>query len=154
MIENTQPLQMSSYPQMRSDKLLSTLKKFNPKVNQLWILIGRTDAEVEAPILWPPNTKSHLIGKEPDAGKDWRIFPSIREIDNEMVGWHHWLNGHKFESTPGVGRPGMLQSIRLQRVRHDWETELNWTELINERCWASFRVFVDHLYVFFGEMSV
>ena len=71
------------------------IKPVNPKRNQLWIVIGRTDAEAEVPILWPPDVKSWFIGKDPDSGKDWRQEKGMTE--NEMVGWHHWLNGHEFE---------------------------------------------------------
>ena len=67
----------------------------HPKGNQSWIFIGRTDAEAETPILWPPDMKSWLIWKDPDAGKDWRQEKGITE--DEMVGWHHWLDGHEFE---------------------------------------------------------
>ena len=70
------------------------IKLFNPKGNQSWIFIGRTDAE--APIIWPPDAKSWLIGKDPDAGKDWRQEEKGTGED-EMVGWYHWLNGHEFE---------------------------------------------------------
>ena len=80
-------------------------KKFklvNPKGNQSWIFIGRTDAEAEAPILWPPDAKDWLIGKDPDAGKDWRQEEKGMTED-EMFGWHHRLNGHEFEQVPGVG---------------------------------------------------
>ena len=70
------------------------IKPVNPKRNQPYISIGRTDAEVEAPILWPPDAKSQLIGKDPDAGKDRR---------QEMVGWHPRLDGHEFEQALGVG---------------------------------------------------
>ena len=72
------------------------IKPVNPKGNQLWIFIGRTDAEAEAPILWPPDVKNWLIGKDPDAGKDWRQDEKGLEED-EQVGWHHRLNGHEFE---------------------------------------------------------
>ena len=65
------------------------------KVNQSWIFIGRTDAEAETPILWPPYAKSWLIRKDPDAGKDWGQEEKGMTED-EMVGWHHWLNGHEF----------------------------------------------------------
>ena len=68
--------------------------------NQPWILIVRPDAKAEAPILWPPDVKSQLIGKDPDAGKDWRQEEKW-VTEDEMVGWHHWLNGHEFEQTPG-----------------------------------------------------
>ena len=66
------------------------------KRNQPWIIIGRTDAEAEAPILWPPDMMSWLIGKDPDAGKDWGQEDK-GTTEGKMVGWHHWLNGHEFE---------------------------------------------------------
>ena len=78
----------------------SKIKLINPKGNQLWIFIGRTDAEAEAPILWPPDVKSQLIGKDPDAGKDWRQEEE-GVTEDEMVTWHHRLDGHEFEQTPG-----------------------------------------------------
>ena len=68
-------------------------KPFNPKGNQLWILIGSTDAEAKTPILWPPDGKSQLIGKDPDAGKDWKREEKGMTED-EIVGWHHQLNRH------------------------------------------------------------
>ena len=77
------------------------IKPVHPKINQSWILIGRTAAEAKTPILWPPDAKSCLIWKDPDAGKDWRWEKGTTE--DEMVGWHHWLNGCEFESTLGVG---------------------------------------------------
>ena len=80
---------------------LKEITPLNPKGNQPWILIGRTDAEAEAPVLWPLDAKSRLIGKDTDAGKDWGQEKGMTE-DN-MAGWHHWLNGHEFEQTPGVG---------------------------------------------------
>ena len=76
-------------------------KPVNPKGNQHWIFIGRTDAEVEAPILWPPDVKSWLTGKDPDAGEDWRQEKGTAE--DEMIGWHHWLNEHEFEQALGDG---------------------------------------------------
>ena len=75
------------------------VKPVHPKGNQSWIFIGRTDAEAEAPILWPPDVKNRLIGKDPDTGKDWRWEKGTTE--DEMVGWHHRLNGHEFEQTLG-----------------------------------------------------
>ena len=78
------------------------IKPVNPKGNQCWIFIGRTDAEAETPILWPPDAKNWLTGKDPDAGKDWGQKKKGTKED-EMVGWHHWLNGHEFEQAPGVG---------------------------------------------------
>ena len=65
-----------------------------------WIFIGRTDAEADAPILWPPKAKNWLIGKDSDPGKDWRQEETGMTKD-EMVEWHHWFNGHEFEQTPG-----------------------------------------------------
>ena len=73
-----------------------------PRGNQSWIFIGRMDAEAEAPILWPPDSKSWLIRKDPDAGKDWRQEEK-GTTEDKMVGWYHWLNGHEFEQTPGDG---------------------------------------------------
>ena len=76
------------------------IKPVNPKGNQPWIFIGRTGAEVEAPILWPPDAKSQLFGKDPGAGKDWR--QEEKEMtENEIVGWHHRLDGHEFEHALG-----------------------------------------------------
>ena len=72
------------------------VKSVNPKGNQSWIFIGRTDVEAETPILWPPDVKNWLIGKNPDAGEDWRQEKKATAED-EMVGWHHWLDGHEFE---------------------------------------------------------
>ena len=92
--------------------------------------IGKTDAEAETPILWPPHVKNWLIGKDPDAGKDWRQEEK-RTTENNMVGWHHWLDGHEFEQAPRVGDgQGSLACCSpwgSQRVRHNWATELNWT---------------------------
>ena len=76
------------------------IQPVHPKGNQSWIFIGRTDAEVEAPILWPPDVKSWLIRKDPDAGKDWRQEEK-RLTEVEMVGWHHWHDGHEFEQALG-----------------------------------------------------
>ena len=76
------------------------IKSVNPKGNQAWVFIGRTDAEAEAPILWPPNAKSQLIGKDPNAGKDWGQEEK-GATEGEMVGWHHLLNGREFEQTLG-----------------------------------------------------
>ena len=74
----------------------------NPKGNQSWIFIGRTDDEAEAPILWPPNAKNWIIGKDPYVRKDWRQGEKWMTED-EMIGWHYQLNGHDFELAPGVG---------------------------------------------------
>ena len=78
------------------------IQPVNPKGNQSWIFIGRTDAEAEIPIFWPPDVKNWLIGKDPDAREDWRRKEKGMTED-EMVGWHHQLDGHEFEQAPGVG---------------------------------------------------
>ena len=80
----------------------SKMKPVNPKGNQYWVFIKRIDAEAETPILWPPDAKSWLTGKDPDAGKDWRQEEK-GTTEDEMVGWHHWLDGHELEQAPGVG---------------------------------------------------
>ena len=78
------------------------IKPVNLKGHQSLIIIGRTDAEAEIPILWPPDTQNWLIGKDLDAGKDWRQEEK-ETTANEMIGWHYWLNGHEFEQALGVG---------------------------------------------------
>ena len=84
------------------------IQPVHPKGNQSWIFIGRTDVEAKAPIFWPPDARNWLIGKEPDAGKDWRQKEK-GTTEDETVGWHHWLNGHESEQAPGVGdRQGSL----------------------------------------------
>ena len=74
----------------------------NPKGDQSWILIERTDAEAETPILWPPDAENWLTGKDPDVGKDWR-WEEKGITEDEMIGWHHWHDGHEFEQASGVG---------------------------------------------------
>ena len=107
--------------------------------NQSWIFIGRTDVEAEAPTLWPPDGKSQLIGKDSDAGKDWRQEEKgIKE--DEMVAWHHQLNRHEFEQAPGVGDgQGSLVccSPRGCKESDDWATELtdNKSSTKMEFCW-------------------
>ena len=84
------------------------IKSVNPKGKQSAIFIGRTDAEAETPILWPPDVKNWLLGEDPDAGKNWRQEEKGMTED-EIVGWHHWLHGHEFEQALGVGdRQGSL----------------------------------------------
>ena len=106
------------------------IQPVHPKGDESWVFIGRTDAEAETPIVWPPDAKSWLIWKDPDAGKDWGQEEK-GTTEDEMVGWHHWLGGHEFVWTPGVddGQGGLACS---QRVWHDWVTELNW--LIDNMC--------------------
>ena len=99
----------------------------HPKGNQSWIFIGRTDAEAEALILWPPDAKNWLIWKDPDAGKDWRQKEKGMTED-EMVGWHHQLDGHEFEQALGVGDgQGSLVCCRpWGRKQSDTTEWLNW----------------------------
>ena len=105
-------------------------------------IIGRTDAEAETPILWPPDVKRWLIGKDPKAGRDWGQEEK-GTTEDEKAGWHHQLDGHEFGWTPGVGDwQGGLACCGSwgRRVGHDWATELNWTDLcvapeIIERTW-------------------
>ena len=101
----------------------------NPKENQSWILIKKTDAEAHTPILWPPDVKNRLIRRDPDAGKDWRQEKGITE--DEMVGWHHQLNGHEFEQAPGVGdrQVGLACCSSWDRRESDMTKWPNWTEL-------------------------
>ena len=97
------------------------IKPVNPKGNQSRIFIGRTDAEAETPILWPPDVKNRLIGKDPDAAKDGRQEEKGMTED-EMVGWHHQLDGHEFEQAPGYGHgQGSLACCSPwgRRARHD-----------------------------------
>ena len=113
------------------------IKPVNPKGNQPWIFIGRTDAEAETPILWPPDGKKWFIGKDPDAGKD-QSWEEKGPTEDEMVGWHHWLNGHEFEQTPedGDGQGSLvccMQSVGSQRVGHDWVTEW-WQPIFLLKC--------------------
>ena len=106
----------------------------HPKGNQSWIFIGRTDAKAEALILWPPGVKSQLTGKDPDAGKDWGQ-KGKRTTEDEMVGWHHWLNGHEFGHTLGDGEgQGNLVCCspwgQTQRVRYNLVTEQQYSDVL------------------------
>ena len=110
------------------------IQPVHPKGNQSWVFIGRTDAEAETPILWPPDAKNQLIGKDPDAGKDWRQEEK-GTTEDEMVGWHHQLEGHEFKQASGVG-DGQRRLVCCDSCGHkesdmtEWlkSTELNWTE--------------------------
>ena len=88
----------------------NVLKPVHPKGNQSWIFIGKTDAEAETPILWPPNAKNWLIGKDPDSGKDWRQEEK-GTTEVEMVGWHQWLSGHAFGWTPVMDREAWRAAV-------------------------------------------
>ena len=100
-----------------------------PKGNQSWMFIGRTDAEAETPVLWPLDVKNWLIGRDPDAGKDWRQKKK-GTTEDEMVGWHDRLDGHEFEQALGVG-DGQGSLVCCSPWGHkdsDTTERLNWTE--------------------------
>ena len=113
-----------------SPNLLSKeIQPVHPKRDQSWVFTGRTDAEAETLVLWPPDVKSWLIGKDPDAGKDWGQEEK-GTTEDEMVGRHHWLNGHGFGWTPGVGdgQGGLACCDSWGRKELDTTERLNWTE--------------------------
>ena len=99
------------------------IKPVDPKENEPWIFNGRTDAEAEAPIFWPPDVKNCLIEKDPDADKDWgQEEKGVTE--DEIVGWHHWLNGHEFEQTLGDTEG---QGAWCDGVSKSWTWLSDWT---------------------------
>ena len=106
------------------------IKPVNPKGNQSWIFIGRTDAEAETSTLWPPDVKNWLTEKDPDAGKDWRREEK-GTTEDEMVGWHHQLNGHKSEQALGVGdgQGSLAWCSPWDHKESDTTERLNWTDL-------------------------
>ena len=106
------------------------IKPVNPKGKDwCWIFVGRTDAEAETPILWPPDVKNWLIGKDPDAGKYWRQEEK-GTTENEMVGWHHQLHEHESEQAPGVGdgQGSLVYCSPWGPKESDMTEQLNWTE--------------------------
>ena len=102
----------------------------HPKGNQSWIYIGRTDIEAETPIFRSPDANNWLIGKDANAGKDWRQEEN-RTTEEEIVGWHHWLNEHEFKQAPGFGDgQGSLACWSLWGCKDsDMTEQLNWTEI-------------------------
>ena len=108
------------------------IQPVHPRGDKSWVFIGRTDAEAETLVLWPPHAKNWLIWKDPDVGKDW-MWEEKGTAEDEMVGWHHRLNGHEFEWTLGVGdgQGGLAccdsWGAKSRTWLNDW-TELNWTE--------------------------
>ena len=106
------------------------IQPVHPKGNQSWVFIGRTDAEAETPVLWPPDTKNWLTGKDPDAGKDWGQEEK-GTTEDEMVGWHHRLDEHGFGWTLGVGdgQGGLACCGSCSRQESDTTEQLNWTEM-------------------------
>ena len=106
--------------------LCKEIQPAHSKGDQSWVFFGRTDAKAETPVLWPPHAKSWLFGKDSAAGRDWGQEEK-GTTEDEMAGWHHWLDGHEFGSWRWTRRPGVLRFMGLHRVGHDWVTELNWT---------------------------
>ena len=106
------------------------IQPVHPKGDQSWVFIGGTDAKAETPVLWPPHAKSWLIGKDSDAGRDWRQEEK-GTTEDEMAGWHHWVNGRESEWTPGVGdgQGGLACCDSWGRKESDTAERLNWTEL-------------------------
>ena len=102
------------------------IKPVNPKGNKSRIFIEMIEAEAETPILWPPDVKNWLLGKDPDARKHWRQEEK-RTTEDDIFGWHYQLNGHEFVQALGVGDGQLLQSMRLQRV--DTTEQLNWADM-------------------------
>ena len=114
------------------------IQPVHSKGDQPWVFNGRTNTEAEASIFWPPDATNWLIGKDPDAGKDWR-WEEKGTTEDEMVGWHHWLKGHESEQALGVGDgQGSLACCSPwgHRVGHNWVTELNWVILDCQMAWC------------------
>ena len=119
------------------EKTLETLldckeiQPVHPKGNKSWIFIGRTDVEAETLIIWQPDVKKWLVGNDPDAGKDWRKEEK-GTTEDQMVGWHHWLNGHEFEQALDVGNGhGRLVCCSLWGHKESDMTEwMNWLMLL------------------------
>ena len=105
------------------------IKPVNPEGNELWIVIGRTDADAEAAILWPPDRKIWLIGKDPNAGKDWGKEKGTTK--DEMVGWHHWLNGHEFtQKLHEIMKDGEAWCAAVHGVTKSWTLLSGWKTTI------------------------
>ena len=126
------------------------IQPVHPKGNQSWIFIGRMDAEAEIPIFWPPDTQNWLIGKDPDAEND-RRQEQKGTTEDEMVGWHHQLDGHEFEWTLGVGdgHGGLACCDSGGHKESDMTERLNWTKLRQHKpyilSWEGFQTFL-HLF--------
>jgi len=129
---------------LESPLVSKEIKPVNPKGNQPWIFIGRTDAE--APILWVPDVKSWIMRKDPNIGKDWRREEK-GTTEDEMVGWHHRLNGHEFEQALeyGEGQGGLVCCSSLGCKESDMTEWLNNTD--ENLCWTSFHMIACYLHV-------
>ena len=131
---------------LESPLVCKEIQPVHPKWDQFWVFIGRTDVEAETSIFWPPDVKSWLIWKDPDAGKDWGQEEK-GTTEDEMVGWHHRLNGHEFGWAPGVvdGQGELVCCSPWGRKESDTTEWLNWTELIHINIHNSFQ---DKLHTF------
>ena len=122
------------------------IQPVHPQGDQSWIFIRRADAEAETPILWQPDAKNGLIGKDPDAGRDWGQEEKGK-IEDEMAGWHHQLDGHEFEWTPGVGdgQGGLACCSPWGRKESDTtETELNWYYVRAVYCHPAYLIYMQN----------
>ena len=125
--------------------LSKEIQPVHSKGDQSWVFFGRTDAKAETPILWPPHAKSWLIGKDPDAERDWGQEEK-GATEDEMAGWHHQLHGHEFEWTPGVsdGQGGLACCNSWAHKESDMTEWLNWTELslVDFTSWVSLHFWI------------
>ena len=124
------------------------IQLLHSKGDQSWVFIGRTDAEAETPIPWPPDLKNWLIGKDPNAGKG-RRHKEKGMTEDEMVGWHHWLNGHEFEQAPGFGdgQGSLACCSPWGHKESDMSKQLNWTDMSAKKYKASELSTFNHNYL-------
>ena len=122
------------------------IQPVHPKGNQSWIFIERMDAEAGTPILWPPDVRNWLTGKDPDAGKDWR-WEEKGMTEDEIVGWHHWINGHEFQQPLGAGiEQGSLANCSLW-VANSWTWLSYWTNYSWIMCKKNLGLFEANFYI-------
>ena len=143
-IKKAQCWRTDAFKTLKSPLDCKEIKPVNPKGNQPWIFIGRTDAEAQTSIIWPPDGKNWLTEKDPDAWKDWRQEEK-GTTEDEIVGWHHQLDGHKFEQALGVDDgQGSLACCSPwgHKESDDWVTELNWVFL-----YLSLHIFISNTLV-------
>ena len=125
--QRTDAFELWCWRRLKSPLDYKEIQPVHPKGDQSWIFIGRTDAEAESPILWPPAAKSWLIWKDTDAEKDWGQEEK-RTTEDETVGWHHLLDGHEFEQAPGVGDRQGSAAVHGVTKSRTWLSD--WTELM------------------------